>query len=112
MEEVRMIFLQYREVVGGAERMLAGGKLGVARGSKNGSKAPERWVRSTCPYCGVGCGVEVGTKGGRVTRIRGDKAHPANFGKLCPKPASLPEAVHSPDRLAHPLRKTKGGKME
>jgi ferredoxin-nitrate reductase len=76
------------------------------------TKASERWVRSTCPYCGVGCGVEVGTKGGRVTRIRGDKAHPANFGKLCPKPAGLPEAVHSPDRLAHPLRKTKGGKME
>lgn len=66
---------------------------------------PERWTRSTCPYCGVGCGVEAGTSGGKLVAIRGDKNHPANFGKLCPKPAGLPEAVHHPDRLTHPLRR-------
>ncbi len=74
--------------------------------------APERWARSTCPYCGVGCGVEAGVKGGRIVAIRGDRSHPANLGKLCPKPAGLPEAVHHPDRLTHPLRRKPGGGFE
>jgi ferredoxin-nitrate reductase len=75
-------------------------------------KVTERWVRSTCPYCGVGCGVDVGVEGGRVIAIRGDKRHPANFGKLCPKPAGLPEALSSPDRLTHPLRRKQSGELE
>ena len=74
--------------------------------------APELWARSTCPYCGVGCGVEAGVKNGRIVAIRGDRSHPANFGKLCPKPAGLPEAVHHPDRLTHPLRRKRGGGFE
>jgi ferredoxin-nitrate reductase len=73
---------------------------------------PERWARSTCPYCGVGCGVEVGVKDDKIVRIRGDRYHPANLGKLCPKPAGLPEAVHHPDRLTHPLRRLENGDYE
>jgi ferredoxin-nitrate reductase len=79
----------------------------LAAGKKK--TAPERWARSTCPYCGVGCGVEAGVKDSRIVAIRGDRSHPANFGKLCPKPAGLPEAVHHPDRLTHPLRRKPGG---
>ena len=75
-------------------------------------KAPDKWVRSTCPYCGVGCGVEVGVKGGKISAIRGDKSHPANFGKLCPKPAGLSEAIHSDNRLTHPLRRNSKGDLE
>ena len=73
---------------------------------------PERWVRSTCPYCGVGCGVEVGVRKGGIVQIRGDRSHPANFGKLCPKPIGLPEALRSPDRLTHPLRPKANGALE
>lgn len=51
-------------------------------------------------------------KGGRLIAIRGDGTHPANFGKLCPKPAGLPEAIHSPDRPTHPLLRTGSGGME
>lgn len=69
------------------------------------------WTRSVCPYCGIGCGVEVGVDDGKVTAIRGDKSHPANFGKLCPKPAGLPEALSSPDRLTHPLRRRADGEL-
>jgi ferredoxin-nitrate reductase len=65
-----------------------------------------------CPYCGVGCGVEAGVREGRLVAIRGDRSHPANFGKLCPKPAGLPEAVHHPDRLTHPLRRDAQGGYE
>lgn len=77
------------------------------------NKKDPGWVKSTCPYCGVGCGVEVSVKKGRISRIRGDGQHPANFGKLCPKPAGLPEAVHSEDRLKYPMRRArKGGELE
>ncbi len=48
-----------------------------------------RETRSTCPYCGVGCGVLIQSEGGRITGVRGDPDHPANFGKLCTKGGSL-----------------------
>ncbi len=46
-------------------------------------------TRSTCPYCGVGCGVIVGSHAGAITGVRGDPAHPANLGRLCSKGATL-----------------------
>ncbi|WP_459706435.1 hypothetical protein, partial [Paraburkholderia sp. 2C] len=42
-------------------------------------------TRSTCCYCGVGCGVLIEAEDGRITGVKGDPAHPANFGKLCSK---------------------------
>ena len=44
---------------------------------------------STCCYCGVGCGVIIEASENVVTGVRGDAAHPANFGKLCSKGSSL-----------------------
>lgn len=46
-------------------------------------------TRSTCPYCGVGCGVIIESEGTQITGVRGDPMHPANFGKLCSKGATL-----------------------
>ena len=46
-------------------------------------------TRSTCCYCGVGCGVIIESDGARVTGIRGDPDHPANFGRLCSKGSTL-----------------------
>jgi len=48
-----------------------------------------RETRTTCPYCGVGCGVIVESAGGRVTGVFGDPQQPANFGGLCNKRATL-----------------------
>ncbi|MDB5798381.1 MAG: nitrate reductase [Paucimonas sp.] len=48
-----------------------------------------REVKTTCCYCGVGCGVIVQTDGVAVTGVRGDPDHPANFGRLCTKGSSL-----------------------
>ncbi len=52
-----------------------------------------RTTRSTCPYCGVGCGVLIDTTetpdGPRITGVRGDPDHPANAGRLCTKGATL-----------------------
>ncbi len=61
------------------------------------------WNKSVCPYCGVGCGVFVGSKDGRVLKVRGDPNHPANYGLLCGKGATLPQMVHTPDRLVYPM---------
>lgn len=44
---------------------------------------------STCCYCGVGCGIIIQSEGGRIIGVRGDPAHPANFGHLCTKGSTL-----------------------
>ena len=46
-------------------------------------------IRSTCPYCGVGCGVLIVSDGARITGVSGDMSHPANFGRLCSKGSTL-----------------------
>ena len=46
-------------------------------------------TRSTCPYCGVGCGVLIEHEAGAITGVRGDPDHPANFGRLCTKGSTL-----------------------
>ena len=63
-------------------------------------------TRSTCPYCGVGCGVIIESTAGQVTGVRGDPDHPANFGRLCSKGSTLhltaTDAVRRHDRLLQP----------
>ena len=54
---------------------------------------------TTCPYCGVGCGVLAGQDGS----IKGDPDHPANFGRLCSKGSALGETVDLEGRLLHPM---------
>ncbi|WP_018716481.1 molybdopterin oxidoreductase family protein [Arhodomonas aquaeolei] len=58
-------------------------------------------VRTTCPYCGVGCGV-IAEPGPRGVHVRGDPDHPANHGRLCAKGANLGETVGDGGRLRHP----------
>jgi assimilatory nitrate reductase catalytic subunit len=61
-------------------------------------------VRTTCPYCGVGCGVvAVRLDEGSDWQVRGDPTHPANFGKLCVKGQSLMETVGLDGRLLAPM---------
>ena len=55
-------------------------------------------TRTTCPYCGVGCGVLAGADG----TIKGDPDHPANFGRLCSKGAALGETIDLDGRLLAP----------
>jgi nitrate reductase (cytochrome) len=64
------------------------------------------WDKAPCRYCGTGCGVEVGTKGGKVLAVRGDAANPVNKGLLCVKGYHLPAMLYGKDRLLYPqLRK-------
>ena len=62
-------------------------------------------VKTLCPYCGVGCGIIADTDGSRLLRVRGDADHPANFGKLCPKGASVAQTVSTPTRLRYAMRR-------
>ncbi|MGH8808475.1 MAG: nitrate reductase, partial [Noviherbaspirillum sp.] len=48
-----------------------------------------RESKATCCYCGVGCGVIIQSDGEKVTGVRGDPDHPANFGRLCTKGSTL-----------------------
>jgi assimilatory nitrate reductase catalytic subunit len=66
-------------------------------------------TRSTCPYCGVGCGVIIESNAGHITGVRGDPAHPANFGRLCSKGSSLhltaSPAMAAQTRLLQPMHR-------
>ena len=59
-------------------------------------------IRTTCPYCGIGCQIEVWIKNGRIIKILGADL-PPNYGSLCVKGRFGYEHVHSPDRLTRPL---------
>ncbi|MEO8300123.1 MAG: molybdopterin-dependent oxidoreductase, partial [Burkholderiales bacterium] len=70
-------------------------------------------TRSTCPYCGVGCGVVIDSDGTQITGVRGDPDHPANFGRLCTKGSTLhltaASAITRSTRLLQPMLRTERG---
>ncbi|MFA0067847.1 molybdopterin oxidoreductase family protein [Vibrio breoganii] len=69
----------------------------------------EGWIKTTCAYCGVGCGIEARPKHSGELEIRGDKEHPSNYGKLCTKGIALGETVIHDGRLLSPTQKTDRG---
>ncbi|HEY4068717.1 MAG TPA: molybdopterin-dependent oxidoreductase [Burkholderiaceae bacterium] len=72
-----------------------------------------RETRSTCPYCGVGCGVVIRTEGSTIVDVRGDPEHPANFGRLCTKGSTLhltaAPHVSAQARLLQPMQRDRRG---
>jgi anaerobic selenocysteine-containing dehydrogenase len=63
---------------------------------------PDEWVRTTCGYCSVGCGILLGTKDGRAVATKGDPDHPVNRGRLCPKGLSEHLTLDADGRLTTP----------
>ncbi|ALB62971.1 Assimilatory nitrate reductase large subunit [Cronobacter condimenti 1330] len=59
-------------------------------------------VHTTCPYCGVGCGVVAQREANGAVSVHGDTQHPANFGRLCVKGAALGETTGRQGRLLYP----------
>src|SRR5262249_35933180 len=59
-------------------------------------------LKTTCPYCGVGCGLLARQDGSGGAQIEGDPDHPANFGRLCSKGAAAGETLGLESRLLHP----------
>jgi assimilatory nitrate reductase catalytic subunit len=68
-------------------------------------------TRTTCPYCGVGCGVLATPDGNGGAAIAGDPAHPANLGRLCSKGSALGETLSLDERLLHPMMRSDDGEM-
>jgi assimilatory nitrate reductase catalytic subunit len=68
-------------------------------------------VRTTCPYCGVGCGLIVQPDGRGDAAIAGDPTHPANFSRTCAKGAALGETLGLDGRLLHPMLRDAQGKL-
>ncbi|MEY4767068.1 MAG: hypothetical protein RI907_3741, partial [Pseudomonadota bacterium] len=70
-------------------------------------------TRSTCPYCGTGCGVKITSVGGQIVDVKGDLDHPANFGRLCTKGSTLhltaAASVTQQTRLLVPQRRAQRG---
>jgi assimilatory nitrate reductase catalytic subunit len=71
-----------------------------------------RATRTTCPYCGVGCGVLATPDNSGGAAISGDPEHPANFGRLCSKGSALGETLGLEDRLLYPMIRCSKGTME
>jgi assimilatory nitrate reductase catalytic subunit len=72
------------------------------------TRVADTWVKTTCGYCSVGCGMLVGTKDGKAVAVRGNPEHPVNLGKLCPKGLSEHHILDSPGRAKLPLLRKNG----
>ncbi len=72
------------------------------QGPVNAGRAADRWVRTTCGYCSVGCGMLVGVRDGRAVTVQGDPSHPVNAGRLCPKGYAEHLTLDAPGRLTTP----------
>lgn len=68
-----------------------------------------RSVATTCPYCGVGCGLLARVEADGAVSVTGDPSHGSNFGRLCVKGAALGETLDLQGRLLHPLVRGAGG---
>jgi assimilatory nitrate reductase catalytic subunit len=68
----------------------------------------DRWVPTTCGYCSVGCGLEIGVRANRAVAVRPHESHPVNRGKLCPKGLSEHHVIDTDNRLKRPLLRHNG----
>jgi len=66
-------------------------------------------IKTLCPYCGVGCGLLATADGRRLLRVRGDPHHPANYGKLCAKGATVAQTVNVRSRLRYAMLRDRAG---
>lgn len=68
----------------------------------------DEWIYSTCGYCSVGCGIEIGISNGKVIKVIGNENHPTNRGRLCIKGYTEYLLFDTPGRAASPLIKRDG----
>ena len=80
-------------------------------GFTSARKHSQRWVNSTCGYCSVGCGMQLGVHDGKVVSVRGNPDHPVNRGKLCPKGLAEHYAIDAEGRALYPMLR-KLGRLE
>jgi len=69
---------------------------------------PTNWTRTTCPYCGTGCEMSVGTRDGRIVAVKAVMDAPVSKGHLCVKGRYAFEFVRADDRITTPMIRTDG----
>jgi len=74
-------------------------------------KLADKWVKTTCGYCSVGCGMLLGVRDGKVVTSRGDADHPVNRGKLCPKGLAEHYVIEAENRARYPLLRREGAQV-
>jgi len=74
--------------------------------------ATERKYYRTCNLCEAICGLEITVRGNDIVRIEGDRQDPFSQGYICPKGVALQDLHTDPNRLRHPVRRTRGGNWE
>lgn len=88
------------------------GALGDLKALRNKDVPGEtETTRTICPYCGVGCSVDIMTRNDKIVGILPAMDGPANQGALCVKGQFAFDFVHHPDRLSHPLIKEENGEF-
>ena len=103
---------QGHDVRSSTRAAVGGGVIADAQSAVTALDAPLQATRTTCPYCGVGCGVLATPDGNGGAAIAGDPEHPANFGRLCSKGSALGETLGLDDRLLYPMIRCSKGNME
>jgi nitrate reductase NapA len=105
-------WLSRREFLEGAAIAAAATALPVSVLAGAPAEAGWTWDKAPCRFCGVGCGVQVATAGGKVVAVKGDAESPVNRGLLCAKGLSLPQIHAAEDRLTTPLLRKRGGAFD
>ena len=104
--------LTRRELLKQAARLAAMAALGAAFPGAGKAEVAAidglQWHTAPCRFCGTGCGVLVGVKGGRVVAVQGDPEAPVNRGLLCAKGYHVGSALYGPDRLTRPMVRRRG----
>jgi anaerobic selenocysteine-containing dehydrogenase len=76
------------------------------------SGTDQPWHKTACIICALNCGLEVQTDGRRITKIRGDDAHPVSKGYVCEKSQRIDYYQNGADRLTSPMRRRPDGSYE
>jgi len=69
-------------------------------------------IQTVCPYCGVGCVIDLHIKNNKIVNISSEIGKNVNMGNLCVKGKFGLDFVNSPERISHPMIKTKEGKLK
>ena len=95
-----------------AAASVAGISLPAAKRAEAAGDDGIRWDKGVCRFCGTGCGVLIGTKGGRIVATQGDPDAPVNRGLNCIKGYFLAKIMYGKDRLTKPLLRKKNGRYD
>jgi predicted molibdopterin-dependent oxidoreductase YjgC len=100
------------EVCGQCVSTCPTGALSDRLGRSRGRQWELAWTQTTCGYCGVGCTIEFGTRGGKIVTARAPLDKGPNYGNLCAKGRYGWSFAESPDRLTTPLIRKDGELLE